>query len=102
MIEMVFDGRFPPAGDEEDLLDAVIHEFFRHVLHDGLARDGKHFLRLALGGREQPRTEAGNGNDGILNHFLRISASVQIAVARRVIFYPLRHFPAITRTTMDA
>ena len=34
------------------------------VLHDRLAADGQHLLRLRFGGRQQPRAQAGDRHDG--------------------------------------
>ena len=43
-------------------------QLFDHVLHDRLARDGQHFLRLRFGGGQQPGTDPGHGYNGALDH----------------------------------
>ena len=43
---------------------------FHHVLHDRLPRNGKHFLGLRLGGRQQAGAVARDGYHCALDHCL--------------------------------
>ena len=72
VVEVVFDGRFAAAGDEQDLFDTVRNQLFHDILHDRLARDRQHFLGLRLGGRQQTGPQTRHGNDSALNHHLNI------------------------------
>ena len=83
VVEVVLDGGLAAAGDEQDLLDAVRNQFFDHVLHDGLARDGQHFLGLRLGGRQKPRPISRNRNDCALDHHLNIAARERYSGAKK-------------------
>src|SRR5262249_22824167 len=60
------------AGDEQNLLDTVLDQLFDHVLHYGLARHRQHLLGLRLGRGQQPRTDAGYGNDCAFDHLTTI------------------------------
>ena len=41
--------------------------FLDAVLNDRLVDERQHFLGLRLGGRQEPRAEAGRGEDGFAN-----------------------------------
>src|SRR5262249_14533787 len=73
---MVLDRRLTAAGDEEDLLDAVRYQLLDHVLHDGLARYGQHFLGLGLGSREKTSAETGDRDNRAFNHLLNITCYI--------------------------
>ena len=63
-IEMVLDRRLSRSGDEEHARDAHARQLFDDVLHDRLAADGQHFLRLRFGGGQQPCAKAGDRDHG--------------------------------------
>ena len=54
----------PGPGDEQDPLHADAGQLLDDVLHDRLAADRQHLLRLGLRRGQQARAEAGDGNDG--------------------------------------
>ncbi len=45
-VEMILERGFAGTGDEEDAPKAGLGQLFADVLHDRLAADGQHFLRL--------------------------------------------------------
>src|SRR4051794_26613863 len=45
---MIFNGGFPAAGDDDDVLDSRLQRFFDAILNDRLVYDGQHLLRLRL------------------------------------------------------
>ena len=49
-IEVVFDGLFAAAGDDDDLIAARGHGLFDAILDDGLVHEREHFFGLGLGG----------------------------------------------------
>jgi hypothetical protein len=58
-VEVILDGAFAAAGDNNDVLDAGGHAFFRHVLNLRLIDNGEHFFGLRFGGRQKPRAQSG-------------------------------------------
>jgi len=74
-IEVVFDGIFAFAGDDDDVLDAGGDAFFHDVLNLRLVDNGEHFFRLRFGGREKAGAESGGGEDG-LAHLLAAGRGV--------------------------
>ena len=67
-IEVVLEGPLAAAGDDQDVgrcpaLDRLLH----HVLDGRLVDDGQHLLRLRLRRREEPRSQAGRGDDRLLD-----------------------------------
>jgi hypothetical protein len=63
-IEVVLERRLPRSGHEQDAAHTHPRQFLHHVLDHRFAADRQHFLRLRFGGRQQPGTEAGDGDDG--------------------------------------
>ena len=68
-VEVILDGGFIAAGDEQNLLDAVGLQLVDHVFDDGFAGDGQHFLGLRTGRGQESGAEAGYGNYSASNHF---------------------------------
>ena len=62
VVEIVLDGVLAAVGDYEYLLNARGHRLLDDVLNDRLIHQRKHFLRDALGVREQARTKTGGGD----------------------------------------
>ena len=62
-VEVIFNRRFAASGDEQHVLNPVLHQLFGNVLHDGLPRHRQHLLRLRLRRREQSCAVAGNRNN---------------------------------------
>ena len=62
-VEVILDGALVAAGDEDDLREPGGHRLLDHVLDRGLVHQGQHFLRLRLGGGQEPRAESGRGED---------------------------------------
>ncbi len=58
-VEVIFDGTFAAAGDDNDVLDAGGHALFRDVLDLRLINDGQHFLGLRFGGGEESSAQTG-------------------------------------------
>ena len=69
-IEMILDGIFALAGDDDDVLDAGGHALFGDVLDLRLVHDGEHFLGLGLGGGKETRAEARGGQNGFANFLM--------------------------------
>ena len=63
-VEVVLDGGLAASCHEHEALDAGSDGLFNHVLDDGSVHEGKHLLRLSLGGRQETSTQARDGNDG--------------------------------------
>jgi len=108
VVEMIFNGIFAFAGDDDDVFDAGGHALFRDVLNLRLVDDDKHFLGLRLGSGKKTRAEAGGreysfahlamgwvrgtGRNGILRHKWicashfrgKLSDTSTVAVAREV------------------
>ena len=57
----------PGPVTKQHLLRADARQLLDDVLHDRLAADRQHLLRLGLGGRQQARAETGDGDDGDFN-----------------------------------
>ena len=55
-IEVVLNGCFALARNEENLFDAIGFEFLSHILNYRLLGYRKHLFWLRLGGRKQSRT----------------------------------------------
>jgi hypothetical protein len=66
-IEVVLDRPLAAARDDEDVLDPGPHRLFHHVLNGGLVHDREHLLGLGLGRGEEPGSEPGRGDDGLLH-----------------------------------
>ena len=66
-VEVVFDGPLVAPRYEDHLPYASGIGLLDRVLNQGLVHHGQHFLGLRLGGRQKPRTQAGNGKDGFLD-----------------------------------
>jgi hypothetical protein len=63
-VEVVLDRVLTAAGDDEDVVETRRNRLFHHVLDGRFVDDRQHFLRLALRHRQEPRSEAGRGDDG--------------------------------------
>ena len=63
-VEMVLDGPFGMAGDNQDLFDAALEDFFHNVLDGGFVHNGQHFLGHGFGFRQEPGTEPGGRDHG--------------------------------------
>jgi hypothetical protein len=66
-IEVIFNRVLPPAGDEDDVVDARGNRLFHAVLDDRLVDERQHFLGLRFRGRKESRAEAGGGEDRFAN-----------------------------------
>ena len=72
MIEVVFDHRLAPAGDEDEPLDARGPRLFYRVLDQRFVNHGQHLLRHRLGSREESRPEAAHGKDGGADRYCHV------------------------------
>ncbi len=63
-VEVVFDGLFAAAGDDQDLVATGGHGLFHAVLDDGLIHQREHFFGLGFGCGQEARAEAGCGEYG--------------------------------------
>ena len=62
-VEILDERRFAAAGDQAELLDARRPRLFHGVLDQRLVHDGQHFLGHRLGGRQEPRSQPGDGQN---------------------------------------
>src|SRR6266571_8105323 len=62
-IEVVLDGPFPAARDDQDVSNSAGRRLLDDILNGGLVHDGNHFLRLGLRVGKEPGAESGRGND---------------------------------------
>jgi hypothetical protein len=58
--EMLLDGRFAAAGDEDEVFDAGCLGLFHRILDDRLVDDGEQLLRHRLRRRQRPGSGAGH------------------------------------------
>ena len=66
---MILDHRLVAAGDEDEMLDSSRHRLVDDMLEDGAVDDRQHFLRHGLGGGQEARAEAGDGQYGLADPF---------------------------------
>ena len=66
-VEVILDGPLVAPGHEDDLREPGGHGFLDHVLDRRRVHQGQHFLRLGLGGGEEPGPEPGGGEHGLLH-----------------------------------
>jgi hypothetical protein len=78
-VEVVLDRVLSAPGDEDDVVDARRHRFFHAVLDDRLVDERQHFLRLRLGGGQEPGTQARRREDRFTNRFAHRSLSIATA-----------------------
>ena len=70
-VEVVLDDALVAAGDEDEVLDAGGARLVDHVLDDRPVDDRQHLLRHGLGGGQKAGAEAGDGEHGFADAFLR-------------------------------
>ena len=58
-VEMIFDGGFAAAGDDDDVLNARVERLLHAVLDNGLVHDGQHLFGLGLGGGKEAGAKPG-------------------------------------------
>ena len=63
-VEMILDDAFVAAGDEDEMLDAGRARLVDDMLDQRPVDHRQHFLRHGFGGRQEPGTEAGDGENG--------------------------------------
>ena len=61
---MILDGVLAAPGDQNDVVDARGDGLFDAVLNDRLVDERQHFFGLRFGGRQKPRAEPCDGEDG--------------------------------------
>ena len=66
-VEVVFDGALVAAGHENEGVDPRLDRLLGGVLDEGLVDDGQEFLGHSLGGGQETRPEACDGEDGFSN-----------------------------------
>src|SRR5207244_7922449 len=64
-VEVVFNGPFPPARDDDDVLDAGTDRFLDRILDQGLVDQRQHLFGRGLRGWQEASSEAGGRNDGL-------------------------------------
>ena len=62
--EIGLDGRLVVAGDDHDVIDAGTHGLVDDQLQCGSVDDGQELLRHRFGGRQEPGSHSGRGDDG--------------------------------------
>ena len=62
---MLDDGRLAAARDEAELLDTRFPGFLHRILDQGLVDDGQHLLGQRLGGGQEARAQARDGQDSL-------------------------------------
>ena len=65
LVEVVLQRTLPTSGDHEDVVEPGANRFLDDVLDRRLVHQREHLLGLGLRGRQEPRTEARGGNDGL-------------------------------------
>ena len=68
-VEVVFDHPLVAARHKDEMLDARLPRLIHHVLDQWPVHDRQHFLRHGLGGREEPRAQAGHGENSFTDGF---------------------------------
>ncbi|MNY37316.1 hypothetical protein D3C86_1718720 [compost metagenome] len=63
VVEIVLDGLFGAAGDEDDVLDPRLARLFHDVAEDGPINDVQQLLRRGLGARQDAGAQAGHGKN---------------------------------------
>ncbi len=66
-VEVILDRVLPAAGDDHDPLDPGVPRLLDDVLDQGPVDERQHLLGLGLGGRQEPGSQAGGGEDGDAN-----------------------------------
>jgi hypothetical protein len=62
-IEVIFDGAFTAAGNDDNILDARRHCFFDGVLNERFVDQRQHLFRGCFCGWKESCPKAGRGND---------------------------------------
>ena len=75
-IEVVFDGPFPAAGDDDDVFNSGCDGFFDDILDQGFVDQGEHLFRRCFRGREKAGTKACSRDNGFSNRIRRHAAIV--------------------------
>ena len=63
-VEVVFNGTFAPARDDNDVLNAGMHGLFDAILDKRFVDDREHLFRLRLRGRQEAGSQTGGGKYG--------------------------------------
>ena len=79
--------RLVAAGDEDEVLDAGLARLVDHILERRPVDDGQHLLRHGLGGGQEARAEAGDGEDGLAE---RIYHALDLSICSS---FPISYFP---------
>src|SRR5207237_7564249 len=79
-VEMILERAFAAAGDEDHLLDPGLARLLYRILDERLVDDRKHLLRHRLGGGQDARPQAGDGEDGLADG-LHLSGASWLLVA---------------------
>jgi hypothetical protein len=75
-VEVILDGTLGAAGDEYQLGDTRRDGFLGGVLNERLVDDRQHLLGGHLGGRQEARAEARDGENGLANSGHRLACSM--------------------------
>ncbi len=70
MVEMVFDGVFIAAGDENKLFDASRPRFLEGIMDQRFIHHRQHFLGHGFGGRQKARAQPTHGKYGFTDFLL--------------------------------
>jgi hypothetical protein len=62
-VEVILDDGLVAAGHEDEMLDAGLARLIHHMLDQGTIDHRQHFLGHRLGGGQESRAEAGNGQN---------------------------------------
>ena len=81
-VEVILDHRLAAAGDEDEVLDARLLGLVDAMLQHRRVDDGEHLLGHALGGRQEPRAETGDGEHGLTNLLLCHLAGPELRFSR--------------------
>ena len=68
-VEMVLDHALVAPGDEDEMLDAGLARLVDDMLDQRPVDDRQHLLRHGFGGRQEARSETGDGENGFANRF---------------------------------
>src|SRR5207253_5755483 len=85
-VEVVFDGPFPSARDDDDVFNAGTDRFLDSILDQWFVDQRQHLFGRGFRGGQEPGSEASGGNDGLRDfprrHIERILRSDPLNVKR--------------------
>jgi hypothetical protein len=79
LVEVPFNGLFPPSCNDQDIINSGLNRFFDHVLDSWLIEDRHHLLWLSLCHRKEAGTESCSRNNCLVDfHFPEFHLGITI------------------------